>query len=420
MRRANSVWRWHEVIDGYERHIGREAARAAVRAVLPVEVRSEGSRVWDVDEREYLDCGGSGVYPIGHGHPAVLEALHRQLDRHPATRSLLSGELAEAARRLAACCPPGLERVHFSCTGAEAVETALKLARATGRHRVISMAGGYHGTTLGALSVTDRTAVQVPFRPLLSGVTTVPFGDADALRRALEADKARACVILEPVQTEGGVRVPPPGWLREVADACRAAGALLVVDENQTGLGRLGTWWGCDAEGVTPDLLLTGQGLGGGCVPVSAVVATEEAFAPLDRNPRPHGSAFSGYPLGMAAVTATLEVLEREYLPSRADHLGKRLLDRLTEAVRSAVPEHVREVRGRGMLLGVELADSHLAGRFAQGLLDRRVIAASCAGADTVVRIAPPATLTDAEADWVVNAVGEAASSLAQDLRYAW
>ncbi|MFG1999254.1 aspartate aminotransferase family protein [Spirillospora sp. NPDC048911] len=401
------------IVADYERHLGRAAARLADQTRQPVEVRSEGALVWDEEDRSYLDCGGYGVFILGHRHPAVLDAVRRQLDRHPlATRSLLSGELADAARRLAAVTPAGLERVYFACTGAEAVEAALKLARAGGRRRVIAMANGFHGKTLGALSVTDRLAFQAPFRPLLPDITTVPFGDAEALREALADGGGKACVILEPVQGEGGVRIPPAGYLREVADACGEAGAMLILDEVQSGLGRLGTWWGCDAEDVRPDLLLTGKGLGGGCLPVSAVVATEAAFAPLDRNPRLHSSTFSGYPLGMAAVTATLETIERDDVPARAQLLGKRLYEHVVEASQAAGPELVREVRGRGLLIGVELSHPRVAGRFMRELLARRVIAAHSLGTDTVVRFTPPATLTESEIDWFVNAVGEAMTRL--------
>lgn len=405
-----------EVVDDYARHVGRAAARLAEQTGQPVEVRSAGARVWDDEDREYLDCGGYGVFILGHRHPAVTSAVRRQLERHPmATRGMLSGELAEAARRLVDAAPAGLERVYFGCTGAEAVETALKLARAGGRRRVIAMAGGFHGKTLGALSITDRMTFQAPFRPLLPDITTVPFGDAAALCAALAENEAKACVVLEPVQGEGGVRIPPAGYLREVADACRESDALLVLDEIQTGLGRLGAWWGCQAEDVCPDLLLTGKGLGGGVVPVSAVVATEAAFAPLDRNPRLHSSTFSGYPLGMAAVAAALETIEREDIPRRAQQLGKRLYDHLAEATGRADPELIREVRGRGLLLGVELTHPRVAGRLMRSLLEQRVIAAHALGVDTVVRFTPPATLTDEEVDWFANSVGAAMASLQRD-----
>jgi putrescine aminotransferase len=401
------------IVEGYERHVSQATARLARQLGTPVEVRSAGSLVWDAQGREYLDCGGYGVFLLGHRHPEVVAALHAQLDRHPlATRGMLSPELATAAARLAEVTPAGLEYVYFASTGAEAVETALKLARAAGRRRVVSMRGGFHGKTLGALSITDRSAFQRPFRPLLPGVTTVPFGNADALRAALADDPDRACVVVEPVQGEGGVRVPPPGYLAAVAEACRAAQAFLVVDEIQTGVGRLGEWWGCAAEGVVPDVLVTGKALSGGCVPVSAVVATERAFLPLNRDARLHTSTFSGAPLAMAAVCATIDVVQREHLVERARSLGAQLLAEITTACAGAMPDRVREVRGRGLLIGIELATPALAARLARQLLADGLIVAGTLGVDTVLRLSPPAVLTDAQAHRVVETLHRAVRRL--------
>lgn len=403
------------VLDAYRRHVSEGTARVAQSLALPVEVRGEGARVWDEEGREYLQCGGFGVFILGHRHPRVVEALHRQLDRHPvSTRTLLSAELARAAERLAAESPAGLERVYFVCTGAEAVETALKIARANGRRRVITMRGGFHGKTLGALSTTDRPIFQQPFRPLLPGVESVPYGDADALDGALAAGPP-ACVILEPVQGEGGVRLPPPGWLAQVSALSRRHGALVIADEIQTGLGRLGAWWGWDVPDAPPDLLLVGKALGGGCVPVSAVVATAEAFRPLDRNPRLHSSTFAGYPLGMAAAEATLRVLADEDIPARAGRLGERVGALLRDALAPALGQAVLDIRSRGLLLGVELASPALAGRFTRALLEHGVIPTASLGADTVVRLTPPAILDDADLDLLGGALRAAARALAAD-----
>jgi putrescine aminotransferase len=396
-----------EIIRLYGQHLGRTTARIAEHTGLPVEHRSEGSRVWDEQGKEYLDCGGYGVFILGHRHPDVVRAMHEQLDRHPvATRTLLSAELALAAARLAATTPPGLDYVYFACTGAEAVETAIKLARASGRRRLIAMERGFHGKTMGALSISNRAVFQRPFQPLLPDVTTVPFGDIAALDAALTSADGKACVVVEPVQGEGGVRIPPPGYLRAVAEHCRRAGAFLVVDEIQTGLGRLGAWWGCEAEGVVPDLLLAGKALGGGCVPVSAVVATEEAFAPFNRNPRLHSSTFSGTPLAMAAVRAALDVIERDGIVERARTLGESLLERVKGSLAGAPVDVVREVRGRGLLIGIELTHPRLAGAMMMALLERGVITANTLGVDTVVRLSPPALLVEDEVDWLVDALG--------------
>jgi putrescine aminotransferase len=406
-----------ETLSRYRAHVGTGAADLAEALGVPVEVESRGAHVWDEQGRRYLQCGGYGVFILGHRHPRVVDALHRQLDRHPlATRTLLSAELGQAAQALAAVSPAGLERVYFGCTGAEAVETAFKLARANGRRRIIAMRGAFHGKTLAALTATDRLAFQQPFRPLLPGVDRVPFADVPALAAALSAGDP-ACVIVEPVQGEGGVRLPPPGYLAEVKALCQAHGALLVVDEIQTGLGRLGSWWGWDVEDACPDMLLVGKALGGGCVPVSAVVCTPEVFRPLDRNPRLHSSTFSGYPLGMAAVTATLDVLADEDIPRRAADLGVRVLESVRSTLAGLPQDTVREVRARGLLLGVDFAKPALAGRFSRALIANGVIPTTALGADTVVRLTPPAILDEADLEWLDSALRAAAKALDDDVR---
>ncbi|MCX4763973.1 aminotransferase class III-fold pyridoxal phosphate-dependent enzyme [Streptomyces sp. NBC_01275] len=402
------------VADLYRAHLGQGTARLADVLGLPVEVESEGAHVYDEEGRRYLQFGGYGVFILGHRYPAVVEALHRQLDRHPiATKTFLSRELAEAAERLVSVTPDGLERVYFGTGGAEVVETALKLARANGRRRVLAMRGGFHGKSLGALSVTDRPSLQMPFHPLLPGVETIDFGDEAALSEALAAGEP-AAVIVEPVQGEGGVHLPPPGYLSAVSALCRDHGAILIADEIQSGLGRLGTWWGWDEAATGPDILLVGKALGGGCVPVSAAVCTAEAFRPIDRNPRLHSGTFSGYPLGMAAATATLRALQEEDHIARAATLGERLLGIVTEAMKDVPSEVVREVRGRGLLLGIEFTSPRHVKTFMVELLEHRVIATTTVGKDTVIRFSPPAVISDDDIAQFRSAVESAARAVAE------
>ena len=403
------------VLDRYHRHVNTSLARLGQLLDAPVEVRSAGTRVYGDDGREYLDCGGFGVFLLGHSHPVVVQAVRRQLDTHPlATRLFLNPQLAEAAAALAEVAPAGLQYVFLANSGAEAVEVGIKLARLSGKTRVVAMEGGFHGKTLGAVSVTGRPAYRDPFAPLLPGVEFVPFGDAGALDAALATDGASTAVLLEPVQAEAGVILPSPGYLRSVREACTRAGAMLLLDEIQSGLGRLGAWWGADAEGVSPDVLLVGKILGGGVVPVGAVVATAEAFGPLNADPLLHSSTFAGSPLAAAAVTATVGVLRDEGLVERSHRLGPVVLDLVRDATERHCPGLVRDVRGRGLLVGIEFLSSDLATEFMMGLVERRVIPSYSLNCHRVLRLTPPAVLDDADLGWLAEAMTGAARDLAR------
>ena len=281
----------NSTVDLYRQHVNSGFARLAGLIGMPSEVSSAGSLVRDENDRVYLDCGGYGVFIAGHCHPVVVAAVREQLERHPlATRSLLSPELARAAAALASVAPKGLSYVSFASSGAEATEVGIKIARLNGKTRLIAMEGSFHGKTMGALSICGRSRYRTPFLPLLPAIDLIPFGDIEALFHALSLNGESSCVVLEPVQGEGGVIQPPTGYLRAVRDLCDRQGAFLVLDEIQTGLGRLGAWWGADREAISPDVLLVGKALSGGCVPVAAAVATPAAFEPLNRDPLLHSS----------------------------------------------------------------------------------------------------------------------------------
>lgn len=400
------------VLDDYRRHVSRGRARLAELTGGKVEVSSSGSTVTDAGGREYLDCGGYGVFLLGHRHPAVVAAVVDQVQRHPmATRLMLEPTVARAAATLASVTPDGLDFVHFVNSGAEAAEAAIKLARAHGRRTLVSATGGFHGKTMGALGLTANDVYQAPFRPLLPSVVHVPFGDVAALGALLERTPD-ACVVVEPVQGEGGVVVPPPGYLTAVADLCAAHGALFVLDEVQTGLGRLGTWWGADRDGVRPDVLLVGKGLSGGVVPVAAMVATSRAYQPFGDDPFLHTSTFAGSPIAMAAATAAVTAIRDEGLVDRARVLGDRLLRDLPAAL-APLDRAVREVRGAGLLLGIEFAEPDLGMELVLDLLDRGLLVNHSLNAHHVVRLTPPAVLTDGEADRVLETIAAAASALA-------
>jgi putrescine aminotransferase len=400
------------VLDRYNRHVNKSLASLARLVAVPVEVAAAGSKVRGSDGHTYLDCGGFGVFLLGHCHPAVIEAVREQLGRNPlATRLFLNPELAQAAADLAGITPAGLDYVFLTNSGAEATELGLKLARLAGKRHVVAMHGGFHGKTLGALSVTGRAQYRDPFGPLLPMVDFVPFGDSAALRAVLTAESV---VLLEPVQAEGGVRLPPDGYLSRVRQACTEAGAVMILDEIQSGMGRLGAWWGADLAGVTPDVLLTGKILGGGVMPVGGVVASAQLFAPLNADPLLHSSTFAGSPLAAAAVTATIGVIKSDGLIERTRQLGAQVRDLAAATVTAHCPHLVTEVRGKGLLIGIDFASADTATEFLIGLLDEYVIPSFSLNSSNVVRLTPPAILDVADLDWLARALTSAAKHVSR------
>ena len=368
---------------------------------FPVRVaRAEGARVWDDAGKEYLDCmAGYGVALVGHRHPRVVEAVRSQLDRaitvHP---SLYSAEREAFLERLASEAPPGLSQAHLNNSGAEAAEAALKMAlKFTGRRKVVAMRGAYHGKTMGALSMTFGPKYRKSFEPLIGPVEFVPFGDAGALRDAVGGDTAM--VIAEPVQGERGIYPAPPGFLREMRRACDESGAVLAFDEVQSGLGRTGRMWAAEHDGVTPDIMCLAKGIAGG-VPMGATLARPEILSSLGRGE--HTSTFGGNPLSCAAGTAALEAIRGEGLVENAAAVGAELiagLERLGEKRRI-----IREVRGRGLMIGVELRYE------VRGvLLDaiRRGLLLLYSGRN-IIRLLPPLVITRAQAAEALDTLDKA------------
>ena len=400
------------VLDRYAKHVNKSLASLARLVAAPVEVAAAGSKVHGSDGHTYLDCGGFGVFLLGHCHPAVVAAVREQLGRNPiATRLFLNPELAEAAADLAGIAPAGLDYVFLTNSGAEATELGLKLARLAGKRHVIAMHGGFHGKTLGALSVTGRAQYRDPFGPLLPMVDFIQFGDPGALRAALTAQSA---VLLEPVQAEGGVRLPPDGYLQQVRQACNEAGAVMILDEIQSGMGRLGAWWGADLAGVTPDVLLAGKILGGGIMPVGGVVTSAQLFAPLNADPLLHSSTFAGSPLAAAAVIATIGAIKSEGIIERTRELGPRIHDLALDATTAHCPHLVTEVRSQGLLVGVDFISADAATEFLIGLLEEHVIPSYSLNSSNVLRLTPPAILDRADLGWLGRALTSAARHAAR------
>jgi acetylornithine/LysW-gamma-L-lysine aminotransferase len=356
-------------------------------------VRGEGARLYDADGRSYIDCvGGQGAANLGHGHPAVVAAVQAQAAALMSCPEIFYNDRrAEYLQALAAALPfPA--RIFLCNSGAEAIEAGLKFARLlSGRQGVVATKRGFHGRTMGALSATWEPKYREPFLPLVPAFSHVPFGDAEELAEAVT--EQTAAVLLEPVQGEGGVRPAPPGYLEAARRSCDERGALLLLDEVQTGFGRTGRLFACEHSGVVPDILILAKSIAAG-LPMGAV-AIHERHGPLPAGA--HGSTFGGNPLLCAAAAAALGVYQQEALPRQAAEKGEWLMGRLRKLRLPAV----REVRGLGLLVGLELKTR--VQHYLQALLERGVLALPAG--PNVLRLLPPLVISYEELEQVVDSV---------------
>ncbi|MET8411415.1 acetylornithine transaminase [Streptomyces sp. NPDC005195] len=361
---------------------------------LPL-VRGAGTRLWDADGNEYLDfVGGIAVNALGHAHPAIVEAVSTQIASLGHVSNLFVAEppVALAERLLQLFGRDG--RVYFCNSGAEANEGAFKIGRLTGRGHMVATRGGFHGRTMGALALTGQSGKREPFLPLPGDVTHVPYGDAQALAAAVTDDTA--LVVIEPIQGENGVVVPPAGYLKAARAITAATGSLLVLDEVQTGIGRTGHWFEYQAhEGVLPDIVTLAKGLGGG-LPLGATVAFGRAAGFL--GPGQHGTTFGGNPVVCAAGLAVLDTIASEGLLENV----KRTSARLRDGIESLGHPLVDHVRGAGLLLGIVLTEP-LAPQVQQAAQDAGLLVN--APAPDVVRLMPPLNLSDDEVDVLLGAL---------------
>ncbi|TLS45636.1 acetylornithine transaminase [Streptomyces montanus] len=361
---------------------------------LPL-VRGEGAKLWDADGKEYLDfVGGIAVNALGHAHPAIVEAVSKQIASLGHVSNLFVAEppVALAERLLQLFGRDG--RVYFCNSGAEANEGAFKIGRLTGRAHMVATQGGFHGRTMGALALTGQPGKQEPFLPLPGDVTHVPYGDAQALAAAVTEDTA--LVVIEPIQGENGVVVPPAGYLKAARAITAATGSLLVLDEVQTGVGRTGHWFEYQAhEGVLPDIVTLAKGLGGG-LPLGATVAFGRAAQFL--KPGHHGTTFGGNPVACAAGLAVLDTIEAEGLLENVKRAGEKLRD----GIESLGNPMIGHVRGSGLLLGIVLTEP-LAPQVQQAAQDAGLLVN--APAPDVVRLMPPLNLRDDEVDALLRAL---------------
>ena len=384
--------------------------RYGARNYAPLDIvidRAEGVWVWDVDGRRYLDClAAYSAVNQGHCHPRIVDALIRQSRKVAVTsRAFHNAELGAFFRDV--CELTGFERALPMNTGAEAVETAIKLARkwaytrkgvSPGRAEILTFANNFHGRTTTIVGFSSEPQYRDGFGPFTPGFELLPFGDASAARAAVGPNTA--AILIEPIQGEGGIVVPPDGYLAELREVCSERNALLIVDEIQSGLGRTGRMFAHEHDGIRPDVMLLGKALSGGLYPVSVIVADAEimdVFQPGD-----HGSTYGGNPVGAAVARAALAVLQDEGLIENSARLGEYALGRL-RSLRSPL---VREVRGRGLWIGIELVESaggarpyceKLAG---QGLLCKETH-------DHVIRFAPPLVIRQEELDWALDRIEE-------------
>ncbi len=388
-------------------------------------VKAEGCRGWDEHGNEYLDfMGGYGALNVGHNHPAVLEAL-RKVESAPVILKPLSKFAAVLGYNLAQLAPGDLESCWFCSSGSEAVEGALKLARLyTGKRDFIYCEGGFHGKTMGALAVTGKKIYQEPFEPLVPGCIPVPFGDLEALEKAL-AENEPAAFIVEPILGEGGIYLPPPGYLKEAKRLCSAYNALFILDEIQTGLGRTGTFFACEQEDIVPDILVMAKSLSGGIVPIGGYITTPGIMK------KAHGggnlnrglmltSTYGENAHSAAAAIAAVNVIVNEGLADQAREKGNYFMERL----RKLQEKHsiIKEVRGRGLLIGLEFADpGGLLDSLTAGMVNKlsREFLSSMLGAEmlksyrvlvlfttnnpNVIRLEPPLAVSYEQIDYVVD-----------------
>jgi acetylornithine/N-succinyldiaminopimelate aminotransferase len=365
-------------------------------------VSGSGARLVDAAGRSYIDCvAGIAVAGVGHAHSVLTEAIKSQASRLLHVSNLYHTAPAEELAAELAARSGGMHT--FLCnSGAEAIEAAIKLARkwgrSRGRHRMVAAEGGFHGRTLGALAATGQPAKRAAFEPLPPGFSHVPFGDADALDFAV--DEEVAAVLLEPIQGEAGVIVPPDGYLAAARSSCERSGALLILDEVQTGVGRTGTWWAHQHDGVTPDIMCIAKGLAGG-LPIGACLATPEVAAVFE--PGDHGSTFGGGPVQSSAALAVLEIIASEELLERARSAGEVLMRGL-----EVIFGLTADVRGRGLLIGVELAEPN-ARAVAEAALELGLLVNDAT--PSVIRLTPPLVITDDDIDEALGILEEVAGA---------
>ena len=384
-----------------------------------VEWEDNGAVFRDINGKEFIDMlGGYGCYNVGHRHPRVIKAVSEQLERQAIHSQELIDPLRTYLAYLVSLITPGdLQYSFFSNSGTESVEGCPKMAMlATGRKHFIGAVGGFHGKTLGSLGGTSKAIFREPFMPLLHW-THVPFGDIEALESVLKcADFSGdqvAAVVLEPVQGEGGINVSPTGYLPAARELCDRYGAMLVLDEIQSGMGRTGKMFYCEYEGVTPDLLALGKAFGGGVMPIGAVVGNAKTWAKYIENPFLHTTTFGGNPLACAAAIATISVLLEEDLPGQAAAKGEYMIPRM-KALIAKYPDVLHEIRGIGLMIGMEFTGNDTGYAVAKELFARNILISGTYINARVLRVEPPLTISYEQIDYFLKALEESLAAVSK------
>ncbi|HSW35162.1 MAG TPA: putrescine aminotransferase [Candidatus Limnocylindrales bacterium] len=404
-------WVANETLIGFRDHYNPgflEYRKSVSTNFAAVEWEDSGTGFTDIYGRKFIDClGGYGIYNVGHRHPRVVAAVKNQLDRQALhSQELLDPLRAMLAKLVAMITPGDLQFSFFTNSGTESIEGALKLARMhTGRPGIIAAVGGFHGKSLGSLSATAKAVFRKPYLPLLPYFQHVPFGDADMLRKTIASSFAVgheiAAVILEPIQGEGGVVVPPDDYFVQVRDICDEYGVLLIADEVQTGMGRTGKLFAMEHYGVIPDILCLGKAFGGGVMPIGAFVSTEKIWQKMMPNPFMHTTTFGGNPIACAAAIAGIQVILDEGLVGQAAEKGNYLLPKLQKL--SQKYPILKEARGRGLLIGLEFINDETGYKVAKGLFENGVLVAGTLISAVTIRIEPALTISINEIDTVLE-----------------
>ena len=403
-----------ETIEKYEKYINPAQAKLfRFMGLASVEGHAEGWTITDTEGREFIDClGGYGMFALGHRHPKVVEAVEKALHTMPMCgKVLFNRQMADLAEALAEITPGELQYSFFVNSGTEAVEGCLKVARlATKRTKFVAANNAFHGKTMGSLTATGRDLYRDPFKPLLDGFTHVPYGDIAAMEAAVTEETA--AVILEPIQGEGGIIVPPAGYLRQVKELCEAKGTLFIADEVQTGIGRTGKWFGVNHDDVKPDLMACAKALGGGVMPIGAIIGTPKAWQGLIEAPFLHTSTFGGNQLACAAGLAAINVIKEEKLLERGAETGAYLKAGL-ETIAAEFPSVIKEVRGRGMMIGIELTKEGAGGMLMSLMIDKSIIVAYTLNNPKVIRMEPPLVMPKDVVDYVLEKFRDAVAATA-------